>query len=141
MRGVNASAFLRWSFPYDAEEAPSGGPLTLQLRYDDGIVAYLNGVEIARRNAPELLSWNSIATAEQPNSAAVVFTSLDVTASASLLRDGTNVLAIHALNRAVDDDDLLVAARLVASSKPALLERYFPNPTPGSNNSFTSRRR
>jgi hypothetical protein len=135
MRGVNASAFLRWSFLYDAEEAPSGGALILQLRYDDGFVAYLNGVEIVRRNAPGLLSWNSVATAEQPNSAAVVFTSLDVSTSASLLRDGTNVLAIQALNRAVDDNDLLVAAKLVASSKPSLVERYFPYPTPGSNNS------
>jgi hypothetical protein len=135
MHRVNASAFLRWSFLYDAEEAPFGGPLTLQLRYDDGFVAYLNGAEIARRNAPELLSWNSVATAEHPNSAAVVLTGLDVTASAPLLRDGTNVLAIHALNRAADDGDLLVAAQLVASSNPALVERYFPNPTPGRGNS------
>jgi hypothetical protein len=111
------------------------GTLTLQIRYDDGFVGYLNGVEIARRSAPEPPLWNSIATEERPDTSAVVLTDIDVTSSASLLRDGTNILAIHALNRAVDDDDLLMAARLKASSIPALAERYFPNPTLGHSNS------
>ncbi|HXJ58308.1 MAG TPA: lamin tail domain-containing protein [Verrucomicrobiae bacterium] len=135
MRGVNASAFLRWSFVYDAEEAPPLGALTLQLRYDDGFVAYLNGEEIARRHAPDPALWNSTATEEQPDGAAMALTNIDVTAGLPWLRDGTNVLAIHALNLAVADDDLLVAAQLVARSKPTLVERYFPNVTPGWSNS------
>jgi hypothetical protein len=137
MRGVNASAFLRCPFVYDAEEAPPVETLTLQIRYDDGFVAYLNGVEIARRSAPDPPLWNSIATEERPATAAVVLTDIDVTSSASLLRDGTNILAIHALNRAVDDDDLLMAARLKVSSIPVMAERYFPNPTLGHSN-FTA---
>ena len=36
--------------------------LTLSLRYDDGFVAYLNGTEVFRRNAPATLAWNSSAT-------------------------------------------------------------------------------
>ena len=32
------------------------------MRYDDGFVAYLNGTEVLRRNAPATLGWNSSAT-------------------------------------------------------------------------------
>ena len=39
--------------------------LTLNVRYDDGFVAYLNGTEVARRNAPQILAWDSSATAER----------------------------------------------------------------------------
>ena len=35
--------------------------LTLQMQYDSGYVAYLNGVEIASRNAPASPTWNSAA--------------------------------------------------------------------------------
>ena len=43
--------------------------LTLRMRYDDGFVAYLNGTEIARRNAPDSASskltlWTSRSTVD-----------------------------------------------------------------------------
>ena len=60
MLNVNPSAYLRVPFtvadPYDLTL------LTLSLRYDDGFVAYLNGTEVLRRNAPATLGWNSSAT-------------------------------------------------------------------------------
>ena len=60
MLDVNPSAYLRVPFtvpdPYDLKR------LTLSLRYDDGFVAYLNGAEVMRRNAPTNLNWNSAAT-------------------------------------------------------------------------------
>ena len=50
MRGFNASAYLR--LPFFLEDATALDALSLQMRYDDGFVAYLNGVRVASRNAP-----------------------------------------------------------------------------------------
>ena len=46
--------------------------LTLRMRYDDGYVAYLNGVEVARRNAPSPASYNSTATSDRRDSDALL---------------------------------------------------------------------
>jgi len=61
MWGINASAYLR--LPFSVADPSLIKDLRLRLRYDDGFVAYLNGQEVARRNAPTTLSWNSSATA------------------------------------------------------------------------------
>ncbi|MCL4178907.1 MAG: lamin tail domain-containing protein [Verrucomicrobia bacterium] len=50
MRGVNASAYLR--LPFFLDDATALDALSLQMRYDDGFVAFLNGVRVASRNAP-----------------------------------------------------------------------------------------
>src|SRR5690606_34076776 len=44
------TAYLR--FEFDVADIASLSDLSLQMRYDDGFIAYLNGQEIARRNAP-----------------------------------------------------------------------------------------
>ena len=31
------------------------------MRYDDGFVAYINGTEVSRINAPTTPAWNSLA--------------------------------------------------------------------------------
>jgi len=60
MFNANASAYVRVPFTVAAPYALT--MLTLSLRYDDGFVAYLNGTEVLRRNAPATLAWNSSAT-------------------------------------------------------------------------------
>lgn len=44
------SLYLRKTVNVSAENAASGSMLQLAVRYDDGFIAFLNGVEIARRN-------------------------------------------------------------------------------------------
>lgn len=61
MLNVNASAYLR--VPFAADNPEGFNHLTLGLRYDDGFVAWLNGTEVLRRNAPSTLTWNAAATA------------------------------------------------------------------------------
>src|SRR5262245_64060955 len=56
MLGRNASVLLR--IPFRVEDA-SFDELRLRMRFDDGFVAYLNGKEVARRDAPAELRWNS----------------------------------------------------------------------------------
>jgi hypothetical protein len=46
LRGVRTDFAIRTRF--DAAVIPAGGELGLEVRYDDGFVAHLNGVEVAR---------------------------------------------------------------------------------------------
>jgi len=131
MLGVNASLWTRIEFEAGDPAALDG--LTLRMKYDDGFVAYLNGVEVARRKAPDTLEWNSTATAVQPDALAVVFEDIDVSDYLMSLQAGTNVLAIHGLNVAAADADFLVLPELVAIR--ALGEpQYMTTPTPGADN-------
>ncbi|MCA9265151.1 MAG: CotH kinase family protein, partial [Planctomycetales bacterium] len=61
MLGSSSSAYIRAPFEIDGEVADYD-QLSLDLRYDDGFVAYLNGTEIASRNAPEVRAWDTTAT-------------------------------------------------------------------------------
>ena len=62
MFGKQTSALLRYSFVLDDA---SFEKLHLNTLYDDGFVAYLNGAEVVRRNAPAAPSWNAAATARR----------------------------------------------------------------------------
>ena len=50
MYGKNASCYIRIPFLVPGRSPEAWASVTLKVRYDDGFVAYLNGVEIARRN-------------------------------------------------------------------------------------------
>ena len=106
MAGVNPGIYLR--LPFSAADPPLLDSLTLRMRYEDGFVAYLNGVEVARRNAPVLAGWNSSAIAARRPSEAIVPEEVNITGRRDLLRAGENVLAIHGLNSSGDDGGFLV---------------------------------
>ncbi|MCE9616069.1 MAG: lamin tail domain-containing protein [Lentisphaerae bacterium] len=114
--------------------------LLLRVKFDDGFVAYLNGVRVAAANDPAGLRWDSSATIEQTNSDAMVFEEFDLTSFRGQLTAGTNVLAIHLLNRILNPlipSDLLLAPELSAQSfSPGTntVWRYFHQPTPLARN-------
>jgi len=134
MQNVNATALVRVPFQVVADELPPLSQLTLRMNYDDGFVAYLNGVQAAMRNSPVSLAWDAAATAEHPDAAGFIAETIDLSANIGLLQDGVNVLAIHALNRTAADDDLLVLPELTGVSVGASAERYFTQPSPGGVN-------
>ena len=107
---TNSSAYLRSSFVLASAAAVD--QLTLKMKYDDGFVAYLNGVEVARRNAPVSVSFDSAATSVRDNQDAVTFEHIDLAGSIGALVDGVNVLAIQGLNAAADDEDFLILPEL-----------------------------
>jgi hypothetical protein len=113
MFGVNASLYLRLAF--DVNDPAALAFLRLRMRYDDGYVAYLNGVRVAARNAPGAPGWSSRSTRANTDAAAVVFEAADLGEPAALLRAGRNVLAVHALNLRPDDRDFLIQPELVAA--------------------------
>lgn len=117
MSGVNTSAYLRIPFNVDAGDIAKFNYLTLQMRYDDGFVAFLNGTQIASGNAPGSLSWNSSASQNNDDAIAVTFIDFGADAFVNALKPGRNVLAIHGLNGSSTSSDFLIQARLVAGEK------------------------
>ncbi len=129
----NASLYSRTTF--DVADPQSLQSLTLKMKYDDGYVVYLNGVEIARRNAPTTIAYNSRATAERTDSQAIVFENVNVSQRLNLLQPVGNVLAIQTMNFSATDGDLLVLPELSQIVYQGMGEHYFSNPTPGAPNS------
>jgi hypothetical protein len=110
----STTLFARTTF--DVADANAVGILTLRLRYDDGFIAWLNGVEVARANAAGAYpTWNATATTEYE--APLAPTTFDVSEGASLLRNGTNVLAIRVLNDGLTGDDALLQFTLTGETR------------------------
>ncbi len=110
LNGVNMSVYLR--IPFELTDAASIEVLTLRMKYDDGFIAYLNGQRVASANAPATPAYNSGATGDNADASAVNFQDFDLTANVSLLREGTNVLAIQGLNNGITSSDMLVLPEL-----------------------------
>jgi hypothetical protein len=130
----NATCYLR--FPFTVDDPALYTRWILRLQYNDGFVAWLNGQEIARRNAPDPLDWNSAATNRQSAAASGEFESFRLAEFENLIVPGTNVLAIQALNAAADDVDFFIAPALDALSTVSVTNAltYFTAPTPGGEN-------
>lgn len=130
MKNINSRLDAEWAFTLDAAPAPEDA-VTLSVHCADGFSATLNGTPIAALNAPASLVWNSAATAARSLEEAVQWLSFSV--PASLLKAGTNTLAMTALNDSAGQSDFLIAPRLgwrSAQSFPA----FFKKPTPGAAN-------
>ncbi len=111
----NSSCYIRIPFNVASDDHASFSGLSLNVRCDDGFVAYLNGTEIARKNVTGAPAWNSATGTSVSDSAAVVFELFDVTTHLSKLRSGDNLLAVQAMNSSSASRDLLFSAQLVAS--------------------------
>jgi hypothetical protein len=132
MKDVNSSAYVR--IPFTVSDPSQVESLTLKMKYDDGYVAYLNGVEIARRNAPATPLWSSNATGERTDAQAAAWENVNASGYINELVTGENVLAIHGLNFATDDGDFLLLPELVEVTYLGLGEHFFATDTPGEAN-------
>ncbi len=135
MQNVRSSCYMRQSFSLTAGDLASIGILGLQLRTNDGFVAYLNGTEVARLNAPAVPDWQSAATASRDATASLQFLPFNATAAKSALVAGTNVLAVHGMNVTAANDSFLMQPELVSGSLQAGGPFFFKQPTPGTLNS------
>jgi hypothetical protein len=134
LHNVNSTAYLR--FPFDLGDPSTVSRLILRVRYDDGLAAWINGVQVAGLNAPEALAWNSVATQRHADHQAILWQELDLTSGLSALMPGTNCLAIQGLNIDPANTDFLLQAELSAVRDGAMTSapRYFTFPTPGGPN-------
>lgn len=105
----NNSVYIRMEF--NLSDPAAFDRLELRMKYDDGFVAYLNGVLLTSANAPTPPQWNSAALVSReanPNA----FAAFDVSDKLSVLRSGRNVLAIQGLNDALSSSDMLIIPEL-----------------------------
>ncbi|MCX5683259.1 MAG: lectin-like protein, partial [Planctomycetota bacterium] len=130
MYGKNSSAYLR--VPFTVAEDAAFNHLHLEMQYDDGFVAFIDGVEVARSNAPASLAWNSAATASRGGTSANTPHEFDIYRT---LAPGNHVLAIQGLNASAADSDFLVLPELYGVTVLSTDLRYFTTPSPGWANS------
>ncbi|HEY5914487.1 MAG TPA: right-handed parallel beta-helix repeat-containing protein [Verrucomicrobiae bacterium] len=128
MQNRYTTFYIRRSFEITNEVAPQQA-LRLVMDWDDGFVAWLDGVELApRSNAPGTAgtepSFNSTATTSHESSLgnnlpqpAMTFS---LGPSGARLQPGTHVLAILGLNQATNSSDfILVPELLVGDANPS----------------------
>ena len=101
LKDRQTTAWIRHSF--DAPSQVGYSSLSLTLRYNDGFIAYLNGQEVARRNAPASPQWNSAANSVRSIQETLLPESIDLSAAAPLIRSTGNVLAVHWLTASPSD--------------------------------------
>ncbi|MCD6393730.1 MAG: lamin tail domain-containing protein, partial [Planctomycetes bacterium] len=126
MVGNNASLYVRTEFELDDDPAEVSS-LTLKMQYDDGFIAFLNGVEVASDNFGLTRAWNSQADSDRADGLASSYVDFDISAFKANLVAGTNVLAIQGLNNSPSDPNFLVQAKLEAVITPVSPEDAFAN--------------
>ncbi|MEM1084952.1 MAG: lamin tail domain-containing protein [Verrucomicrobiota bacterium] len=133
--------YLRHSFSLtDASEVSD---MLLEIQYDDGFIAYINGERIEGANDPAVPDYLSTAVDDHPDATAINFTPFSLANGLPFLVDGENILAIHALNQGTGSSDLLITPRLTLelggpqnTAEPVipLQSGFLQTPTPGGPN-------
>ncbi|MHC4533844.1 MAG: CotH kinase family protein [Planctomycetota bacterium] len=135
MQNVNTAVYIR--VPFVVNDPSAIRALTLRMRYDDGIIVYINGHEVARDNAPipGEETWNSVALVSRPDSIAVNPVDFAIP-QFDFLHVGSNLLAVQGLNHRIGSSDLLIVPELLATidTVDGSSHQYFPIPTPGKPN-------
>jgi hypothetical protein len=120
-----SSVYLRKSFAVGDPSLFTGVSVTAS--YDDGVVVWINGVEIGRNRVPSGdLAFNATATSQ----AETITTTFRATSPGAGLRAGTNVVAVHLLNGSRASLDLFFEASLASSvdDEPPILVNRLPPP-------------
>ncbi len=128
MQNSFSSLFLRKTFNI----APGAVPDLLKLRYtiDDGVIIWINGVEVVRYNvAAGALPYNALATTFNTEG---IWYETTKTNTSAYLREGVNVVAVQVFNSTLGSSDLAFDLDL---SRPASGASVSRRPTPGQANS------
>ena len=131
-----SSAYLR--IPFSVDQPQPLENLRLKLRYDDGFVAWLNGVRVASGNAPQSLAFNGFAQTNRFRRAAAQEVVFDLNAHTNLIQPGANALAIQAWNDRIDSADFLLTAQLEDTRFLFGSNAWFEVPTPRGENGTPS---
>jgi Chitobiase/beta-hexosaminidase C-terminal domain/CotH kinase protein/Lamin Tail Domain/Bacterial TSP3 repeat len=133
MPGGYTSVYLRRTFVVN--NIAEIGSLELDTLSDDGYIAWINGVEVARFNVPGgSLAYNGTAsTAIEPTAHSHTVTDLG-----NVLVVGTNVVAIHAFNASLSGSSDFVIQASLTSTAPDLTAPTVASvtPVPGTRNSL-----
>ncbi|MDA7864228.1 lamin tail domain-containing protein [Akkermansiaceae bacterium] len=130
LSGVSPSFFVRKEFTVSGSDASLSDPLVLSINYDDGFIAWVNGVEVARRNMGEAKAHiyhdqltyraSTLGTGNETISLGI---------ASDLLLSGNNALAIQVNNNALTGDmrlDMSLKIDRASGSDPQLFNSGSP---------------
>lgn len=117
--------------PFQVAQVANLDSLTMRIRYDDGFIAFLNGVEVARSLVPDNASWNSLALQEHSSNE---WDRIELSGYLEHLRVGENLLAIQVFNAAIDDSSSFLDVVLDEFEVESGSLHYFSTATPGALN-------
>ncbi len=132
MQGSHISVFARKTFDILPGEIPSA--VLLRFTIDDGVIIWINGVEVARHNVSGTGQNPDLNTTANANGTEGLWYDVLRTDASQYLREGTNVIALRAFNRSLSDSgDFAFDARLI---RPA--GDMVKIPSPGAVNTVYS---
>ncbi|MGE5294707.1 MAG: lamin tail domain-containing protein, partial [Solirubrobacterales bacterium] len=112
MYGHYTTCYVRIPFAVESDPKETFSGLYLSVRYDDGFVAYLNGTEVGRVFAPDVLAWDSEATDNHEASSSAFDEIIDLSNRMDLIHAGDNLLAFQAMNNSTTSSDFIISAVL-----------------------------
>lgn len=117
MHSISPTAFIR--IPFNVADAQSVTTLVIRARYDDGLVAFINGTRVwgdgPAGDGP--FPWDTTVPSRlEPQSS--FYETHDITASIDLLHDGLNLFAIHGFNNSAASQDFFIQTELIATVVP-----------------------
>ena len=131
---LTPTTYFRKSFTVSAPNQALPDQVQLLVEYNDGFVAYLNGVEIARRNGGPVNkfiyhdqpAYNREAFAgTAPIPTTTLVETINLGAASAKLLTGDNLLAIHLLNASANDGTYYLKANLqIGSAVPVPLVNH-----------------
>lgn len=101
MQGNYATVYIRRKFSVGDLDSAAG--LELVIDYDDGFIACLNGVEVARRGMPDGVA--TYATRASSSHEAGTPEVISLGPAGELLHEGTNLLAVEGHNNSLSSTD------------------------------------
>jgi hypothetical protein len=119
------TTYFRQTFSVTSVSSYTG--FTANLRRDDGIVLYVNGVEVYRNNMPTgTITYTTLASAAASDDGTLV---LNATIPASVVVSGTNVVSAEIHQNAGSSSDLSFEFNLVGNAAPVNVATVaiFPN--------------
>jgi hypothetical protein len=140
MLNQTAAAYLRVPFSLTADQRGRLVTLTLRLRYDDGFIAFVNGVEVHRQHvtAETPAGWEAAANAtpaSHTETASVALSTFNISHAIRHLQEGPNMLAIIGLNKTAADSDFLCSPSLTGAlgnrptaAQPAITAPAYSDP-------------
>ena len=136
MQGGYVTVYTRKVVSYDGSVTINS--LDLEIDYDDGFVAYINGQEVARANMPAgQPAFDTLASSGHEAGTTEIF---NLDGFINLIGIGDNVLAIEIHNRSLANDDLSFSPRLLVNmgSMPPPTVSLSANPGSVVSNGSTS---
>ena len=115
MQGNHASAYVRIPFTIADQAALDAiGQLTLNLKYEDGFVCYINGTRVGDSgNFPEPIHYNTDSSSRS-DSLALEYEAFDISGGVPQLVVGENILAFQLMNSSAGNSDLLLLPQLIS---------------------------